>query len=466
MKSNLLLLPVCVLCLGTIGLVDFAAAADDAGNDLIQTVITLVSDKDKDVRALGLDQVRTEAKGTAATKQFAALLPKLSPEAQAALLSALADRGDAAARPAVVAILSESHDDAVRPAAILALGALGDPSDAAQLARLAIAESKAEQKAARKSLVRLRGDKANGAIAAEMKQAAPPLRAVLIDILATRRALDTIADILAQVQEADPAVRAAAMLALGQLAGPEQIGGMVQGVLKADKGPQRDSAERAVALVCGRIASADKQSAPLIAAMDQLPAADRAALLPTLGRVGGPAALKIVEAAIADSDAKTHEIGLRALCNWPEASIAPRLIVLAETDAHPEHKKMALAALIRVAPLPDKRTAADRLALLQKAMTMCNKDEERNLVLKRASAVRSVESLRFIVGYLNQPALAQQACGSIVELAHHRELREPNKQEFDKVLDQVIRASKDATVIDRAERYKKNQTWARPTKVE
>jgi len=51
----------------------------------------------------------------------------------------------------------------------------------------------------------------------------------------------------------------------------------------------------------------------------------------------------------------------------------------------------------------------------------------------------------------------------VVELAHHRDLREPNKAEFDRALDKVIQTSKDATVVDRANRYKKGQTWARPT---
>ena len=56
----------------------------------------------------------------------------------------------------------------------------------------------------------------------------------------------------------------------------------------------------------------------------------------------------------------------------------------------------------------------------------------------------------------------QPACETIVELAHHRELREPNKSEFDPALDKVIKLSTDAVVVDRANRYKKGETWARP----
>ena len=87
---------------------------------------------------------------------------------------------------------------------------------------------------------------------------------------------------------------------------------MVQGVLKAQKGPERDAAERAIMAVCGRIADADKRAEPLIAAMGELVEEDQLALVPALGRVGGAAALKSVEAAIADKNAQRHEMGLRA----------------------------------------------------------------------------------------------------------------------------------------------------------
>ena len=109
-----------------------------------------------------------------------------------------------------------------------------------------------------------------------------------------------------------------------------------------------------------------------------------------------------------------------------------------------------LRALIRVAALPDKRSDAERLNLLKKTMTMATRDEERKLVIKRAPTVRTVESLRFTVPYLDQSAFAQEACGTVVELAHHRKLREPNKAEFDKALDVVIRIGKDPGVVDRA----------------
>ncbi len=70
------------------------------------------------MRSVGLEQVRTEAKGSEATKQFASQLTKLMPAGQIGLLSALASRGDAIVKPEVLALLKTSTDDSVRAAAI------------------------------------------------------------------------------------------------------------------------------------------------------------------------------------------------------------------------------------------------------------------------------------------------------------------------------------------------------------
>ncbi|MEX2093131.1 MAG: HEAT repeat domain-containing protein [Pirellulales bacterium] len=439
-------------------------AQEETGDDLTELVVGLLSDADKDIRALGLEQVRTQAKGKAATRAFAAQLPKLPTDAQVGLLRALADRGDDAARPGVLELLKSSGDESVRVAAIAAVGAVGESGDAALLIERLRGNNKAEQAAARKSLQRLRGDEVGKSIctALETKDAGIPLRVALIEILAERGEKSALDNLLSAAISDDQRVRTAAMAALGKLAEPEQVAGMVRGVLAADSSAERSAAEKCIMFVCHRVNDADHQADALIAAIEQLKPDERAAMLSTLGRVGGAKALVRVEAAIAAEDAKLRDLGIRALCNWPTAAVAGRLTDLANIAEAPEHRTMVLRALIRVAPLSDERTDEQRLALLGKAMSMSQRDEERNLVLNRTRAVRTVEALRFLLPYMENAELAETACESIVELAHHRALRDANKAEFHAALDKVIATSKDVVVVDRANRYKKGQTWVRP----
>jgi HEAT repeat protein len=453
-----------IFAVALMGSLSLPSYGEDSNDELVGLVVDLLADSDKDIRALAFEQVRTEAKGEAATKKFAEQLSKVVPEAQIGLLSALADRGDAAARPAVVALLEKSDADSVRVAAIKALGPLGSEIDSKLLMGVLSSGSKAVQAAARKSLTDLRGAAVPTAIAAAMKKGAAPQRVTLIQILASRRAFDTVPALLEAAVDADATVRAAAMKALGGLASPEHVAGMVQGVLKAADSRERANAEKCVMFACARVKDPEQRADALLAAMSKLSEGDRQKMFSTLGRVGGSNALAVIEKAIASDDDKLHELGIKSLCNWPTATVAPRLMELAMSEDHASHKIASLRALIRVAPLKDDRSDADRLQILEKAMVMATRDDERKLALDRARGIRTVESLRFILPYTDQPKFAEQACLSVVELAHHRGLRVPNQQEFDKALDKVIATSKDAVVVDRAQRYQKDETWVRPKK--
>ena len=152
-------------------------------------------------------------------------------------------------------------------------------------------------------------------------------------------------------------------------------------------------------------------------------------------------------------DAELYEAGVRAICNWPDASVAEQLLELSEKAKSATHRLWALRAFIRVIALPSDMPDAEKLAMLKQAMERAERDEERNLVLQRASAVRTVEALRFLLPYLDQPSLAQTAGASITELGRHKELRDPNKAEFIPALERVLKTNKDGTILEQARRY-------------
>ena len=229
-----------------------------------------MADKDKDVRALGFEQVRTGAKGEQATKLFAAQLSKMPPDAQAGLLSALAERGDSAARSAVLDLLARAATSLVRVAAISALVRSVNPPTLRGwwrfLAKALSSKRTPPARASSASKANPRSSKSQ----AQMKKADPPLRVALIEVLTARRGLSAIPDLCTAAIDADPRVCTAAMAALGQLAGPDQLPAMVKGVLAANKGAERDAAEKAVALVCSRITDPAKRADALLAAMNPI----------------------------------------------------------------------------------------------------------------------------------------------------------------------------------------------------
>ena len=289
-----------------------------------------------------------------------------------------------------------------------------------------------------------------------------PQRVAIVGILSERRETAALPALVDAAVDADAEVRAAAITVLGAMGGPEQIPGMVAGLLAARTDAERSDADRAIVQVCKEHRSKDLAAAALL---DRFRAADPAArevLLPTLARVGGPAVLEIVDGLIASPDAADRKLGLVALARWPDATVKDRLLHLVAQVSTEEERDMLLGGLIRIAPLPNNSLdPAGKLALVEQTMALCRRDQDRGKLLERASAIRTVETLRYVLPYVDQPALAESACQSIVELAHQRKLRDGNKDEFMTALDKVLAATKNEEVADRAQRYKLGKTWER-----
>lgn len=446
-------------------LLAFCAAAvtvhADASDELVDQIVKLLGHPDREFRAAALERVRTDAQGTAPTLTFAAQLPKLDASARAALITALGDRGDTAARPAVLEQLDASPDEQVRTAALAALGEIGAPADLPRLVKALASESGAEQDAARTALTRLRDPSVVKVIAAEMKTALPQVRGKLIEVLATRRATGELDAIIAAAMDDDAGVRTAAMNALGQIGKPDQLAAMLPGVLKAARGGERDNAERNVAEVCKRIDNEGERGDALIAALNTVAVAQRDELMPLIGRVGGKRLIRFVADIATGDDGSRRSFGIDALSKWPDASPADTLLEIANKTTDAAERRQAFQAYVKVCAIRDRRNDQQRLERMKQAMKEARTTEERIAVIQRTRTAYDVEAMRFVRPYLDQPEFCQAACETIVELAHHRQVRDPNKAEFDAVLDQVIKLSTNEELVDRANRYKRGETWER-----
>ena len=448
-----------------LGLAPSGSRADDKPSDeLVQQIVKLIADPDREFRAAGLEQVRRGAKGAAATELFASQLPKLDTDAQVALLKALGDRGDEKARPAVLKILGDSNDATVRAAAIAAVGQLGSAEQIPLLVKALSATSANEKMAARQSLVNFAGDASSKKLAAELKSTQGGVKAQLLEILATRRARSELAAFVEATTDDSSQVRGAAMNALGELGQPEQLAKLLPGVLKAQSGGERDNAERNVATICARIGNEDERGTRLIEALNSVPAADRDQLLSLVGRVGGNKLINFVGDIATGQNVARRRLGIEALSNWPDASVADKLLDIATNTTDPAERSLAFQGYVKIGATRDNRNDKQRLDRMKQAMKVAKTPEEQSLVINRTRTAYDVESVRFVLPFVDQPQFAQIACETIVEIAHHREVRDPNKAEFDKVLDKVISTAKDSVVIERAQRYKRGETWERPKK--
>jgi HEAT repeat protein len=348
----------------------------------------------------------------------------------------------------------DSADAAVKDAALATLGGVGDVSSIPRLVE-AIQKGGESADIARRSLETVFADGVDQAVVDIMKHTDDQARrARFIEILDKRRAAVAVPALLEEVTSTDGNVRRKAISALGNVAGPDDVSGMVRGLLKIHDASERDEAGRAIAAVCTRIGDEAKQADPVLAAYRDAPASEQILLLPVLGRIGGPNALALIREAIAGSDNARRDSGYQALFNWPTVSAADDLAKLAETTRDQDLKSRAVRELARLAVLPGPISDNSRLAILTRGFKQADRNEEKRLILDRARAVHSFAAVEFAADHMSEPRLASQAIATVVDLLHRGEIRKPNQTQADKILDEVIKLSKDKSLIERAKSFK------------
>ena len=426
-----------------------------AGDGAAAMIIEALASSDAGARQVAVGHISRLS--PAGAKTLADGLAKLPPAGQVALLGALGAQRVKAAMPAVLAA-TKSEDEGVRAAALRALAGVGDASVVPMLVETALKGGNPGG-AAREALEATFAPGVDQKLLEIMKAAADQgQRCQLIEILDRRRAAMAVPALVEEAQSDNAELRRRAIGALGRLADAKDVTAMIRSLAKVKDAGERDEAERAITAVCNRIPDEAERAGPVLAAYQAAGGAEKAALLAVLGRIGGEKPLVLVRDALAGSDAALYVAAVRAVGNWPDMAVAEDLLKLAANGREPADRKAAIRGFARVISLRDdflndRKVAEEKLNLLKRAMPLTTTDEERGWLIERAANVRHVETLRFVAPYLDQPALAQRACRTVVDLAHHRDLREPNKAEFASALEKVINRSKDGGQVNRAEKY-------------
>lgn len=432
-------------------LAGLAGSLKAAGRDAGTKVLELLQGTDADARAVALGAI-PDLDGTAMTA-LANGIPRLPSEMQPMLLAMLAERGVKQAYPIAVEF-AKSPQEALRVAGLNAMGRIGNAGSVAILIP-AMAEGGSVGAAARDALTRLEDyGVADHIIAAMKKDTDAARRTTLIEVLEARGAALAVPALLEVAGNDAGNARRAAVRALGKLASTQELPALLKLLLKAAPGGERDDAERAVAAICARSGSGEKQIDPVLAAYATADSAGKPALLPLLGRLGGGKSFELVKNALAGNDPALQKAGESALLNWPDAddNVEAELLTLAQRSQKPSERNAALRAYIRVIALPSGLPEKTRLARFQKAMDLAGRDDERNLVLERLSDIKHIETLRFVVPHLDQPSLAARAGNTVCELAKEAGLRSRNKTEFENALNKIVAVCKDPAVVDRAKR--------------
>jgi HEAT repeat protein len=372
--------------------------------------------------------------------RLAASLPRLPQQGQLCLLNALQQSPHAAVRATALEV-AKSPNASLRAAAIRALARSGQPADATLLVAYATDADKAVREAAQATLTALPGMAVNKVLLDDLEGASPPKQVALIRALVARQAPDLEEVLMRLADSPTESVRLESLTALESLARPEYADRLVAILVAAPLGRVRDGAERAVWRCCSRIADPSRSVEPVMRQLRGADAARRAALLPALGRLGGEQALQLVKAAQKDADRSVRDAAIRALCNWPDATVATDLFELARSDERETYRIVALRSLARVLGRQGKENPQAALEGLREVLKMSTRTEDKEYVLSRLTAVRLPGALELTVSLLEDPALADTAVDATVDLAEG--MKESHAQEARAALQKAAAVAKD-----------------------
>ena len=354
--------------------------------------------------------------GRSATGQWVKKLGPAPPEVRAEILCMLGDRGDKAALSAVLNALKDA-DKTVRSSAIAASTRLGGAKSLSSLlAALKDAREPDEIKTLREALLRLPGEKVAKAVAAAMPQNSPAARKALLEILAARRAKAQIDPVFAQTKDADESVRVAAVEALGNLAGENDLPRLIRLLLAAQSDAERAAAEKVVTSTAVRIPGPQNRADLILAALAETGGVQKASLLHTLSGIGGAKALEVVVADTKSADVVLQNAAVRALSDWPDAGAAPELLSLAKTAKDDTQHVLALRGYIRLAGIADV-SAPDKIRMYKDALGAAKRVDEKKLAFAGLAAVRTIESLQTVGSYLDDDALKAEAALAAAKIA-------------------------------------------------
>lgn len=265
---------------------------------------------------------------------------------QVAVIAAMARRGDAAATSAV--LKATTHPEAkVRLAALEALGFLPGTIDTlTALTQIAAGTVAAESKVAKASLTRLNGPTINAAILSGAERGETAGRVVLIEQLALRGLNEALPLLLTFRTDPNPALRAAAVTAFGELAPPVDTKIVLDWAIAAADANEQARALRALVTITLRNPDVASRGALLYAAVETAPAELALRLLPALGRIGGPASAAAAGKLALNADLKLAEAATTALVRWTDDTAIPALVSVAERTTLPAGRASAVTGVI------------------------------------------------------------------------------------------------------------------------
>lgn len=390
--------------------------------------------------ALSAARIAREVKGAEVVKLLADEIGKLPPDRQVVVAGVLGQRGDAAALPALLA-LAKAGEKTARVAAIKAAAEMGDSRVAAVLIELLKDAEVSVAQAANAALAGMCGAGVDDMVLKALETADQALKTKLLDLAGQRRIAKAMPVLAGSLESQDEGVRLAAIRSFGEMAGMNELPGLLAKLEKSARAVEIDAFEKVIRSICGAAQDSNACAAKLVESLGRSAPEAKPALLKLLSVAGGAGALKAVRAAVDDGNKDVHAAALRVLSEWKTADAAPVLLELAKSSAEPVDRILALRGYLGIAMRRDLAVDA-KLCICREAAPMIQRPEEKRMLLAAVGGLADPRALPLIVPYLDDAGVKQETVMAVLAVAEKR-AKKQHLAETKAALEKVVAVATD-----------------------
>ncbi len=380
------------------------------------------------------------------TSKLTENLAEMEPENQILVIRTLTSR-KATETENTMLQLAASENQSVRDAALLALGTLGQTASTKLLLSMMTTNDSAFN-----ALCALNAEGTDAAIIQALENASSEASTIkLIECLSQRQ---THAALPAIVNVANGPWNRQSKIAIDTVAAlvrTEDFPLFAQLMLSATETKKLQALEKSAAATALRQTEIDPCALPLVNAFENAKPESQAAILSSLGRMGGSVARKLLTQSVDHSDPRIKDAAIRGLCNWPNIEVADQLLEQAKTAPIEKQRILALRGYIRLAGTVREFNKA--FDMCKKAAAVTKRPDEIKGIIGCAKRFKKQEVLDFLAPYLDNTDVFPEAAWAICEVSAHRDLQQPSLPLLKKIAETATEERLVAEVGKKIEKY-------------
>ncbi len=377
--------------------------------DGLPLLVETLRSADRAVFGIGLRTAR-ELPGRAVTEALTAEVGKAAADRQGPLLLALADRSDEAVLPAILAT-AKSGSKNLRLIAMDLIVRLGNATGVPVLFD-AMSESDADlSQAAKAALSGWSGKVVDEQLMQRLPRATGGTRLALVELAGQRHVAAAVPELTRIANETDSKARPAAIKALGETVGVEDLGALIGALAKAKSDDDVATVQAALESACTRIPDKAACANKLLPHLSTSPVGAKCALLRVLGVVATPPALDAVQAGVADPQPTVRDTAIRVLSDWPESQALPALLDILRKSEDETHRFLALRGCLRLLESGDQPNQ-QKLTTFTELLARTQRTDDRKAILSGVANVADPAALKLV-----EPFLADAQVQAEAELA-------------------------------------------------